>query len=112
MKFSAMLSAVLLFLPLAGNAAPYAPQDFDFSGVEIGREAYGIVERVHHVDAFEHALRQGSPSVLLIRLDSGAELKLLHTATLPGAAPLGRGDRVRVYPGVNGPRAEPAGYYP
>jgi hypothetical protein len=112
MRYPVTLFALLLVLPLAGRAAPYAPQDFDFSGVEIGREAYGTVERVHSIDAFEHALRHGSPSVLLIRLDSGAEVKLLHTATVPGAAPLLRGDRVRIFPGLNGPRAEPAGYHP
>jgi hypothetical protein len=77
-------------------AKPYAPQDFDFSGLEASA-AYGQVESVQPVprkdplqaDVFEHASR------LVIRLDGGAGVTLTHD----GIERFEPGQRVRVFLG-------------
>ena len=107
-----LLAMGLAGAALAASAAPYAPQEFDFSGLEIeSREAYGTVEKVRPLEVFEHAI-QGGSSVLLIRLDDGADMKLLHAPAGPGAALLVPGQRVRISSGPTGLRAEPASFEP
>ena len=107
-----LVAALLAGAALAASAAPYAPQEFDFSGLQIeGRETYGTVEKVHPLEVFEHAI-QGGSSLVLIRLDSGADMKLLYAPASPGAARLELGQRVRVLSGPTGPRAEPVGFEP
>jgi len=77
-------------------AKPYAPQEFDFSGLE-NTAAYGLVESVLPVprkdplqtDVFEHAKQ------LVIRLDGGAGVTLTHD----GPERFEPGQRVRVFLG-------------
>ena len=77
-------------------AKPYAPQEFDFSGLEASA-AYGQVESVQPVprkdplqaDVFEHASR------LVIRLDGGAGVTLIDD----GLERFEPGQRVRVFLG-------------
>jgi hypothetical protein len=92
-----ILLALALGAPLAGYAAPYAPQDFDFSGL-----SSGTIEQVRDaprdIHAFEEAMvHKMIPDVrreLLIRLDDGRVLTVLE-----GARPFEAGQRVRFVAG-------------
>jgi len=110
-------AALLLAIAAPLAAAPYAPQEFDFSGLEstIG-EAYGLVESVQpaqpgepvHVDVFEHALQTGAAKKLVIRLDDGAGISIVQD----GPERLEPGQRVYVLFSRGGARVEPADLAP
>src|SRR5258708_6577806 len=82
--------------PAQEPAKPYAPQEFNFSGLE-SSAGYGLVESVQPVprkdplqtDVFEHAKR------LVIRLDDGGGVTLTHD----GLERFEPGQRVRVFLG-------------
>jgi hypothetical protein len=112
-----ILAAVILAgAALAAGAAPYAPQEFDFSGLDLSDgTAYGVVEAVHPVqrkepdpaDAFEHSVQADMPG-LLIRLDDGSGVTVVDY----GPEQFRPGQRVQVMLGPDGLRAEPAGQEP
>jgi len=87
-------------------AKPYAPQEFDFNGLE-PVQGHGVVESVQPVprkdplqpDVFEHASR------LVIRLDDGAGVTLTHD----GPQRFEPGQRVRVFVGRRMQIIVPAG---
>jgi len=89
--------AFALSAPLAGYAAPYAPQDFDFSGLSSGTIEQ-VREAPRDIHAFEEAMvHKMNPEVrreLLIRLDDGRVLTVLE-----GARPFEAGQRVRIVAG-------------
>lgn len=83
------LVAAALAVTMSGlNAAPYAPQEFDFSELALEGAAYGIIESVREVqldgpykgmfNAFEHAMKPAALDELLIRLDDGRAVILLQ----------------------------------
>lgn len=84
---------------LAGCATPYAPQDFDFSGLS----AAGIIESVRPVprdihafeQAIEHSINPPVAERLHIRLDDGRAITVLDT----GAPRFTAGERVRIVAG-------------
>ena len=84
-----VLSGILAAAALAGCAAPYASQEFDFSQLEGG--SVGVVERVLHPDGEER---------FVIRLDNGYRLK----ASASGVEQFEPGERVRVVQGIRGTR--------
>lgn len=111
------LVALLLAFAAPLAAAPYAPQEFDFSGLEstVG-EAYGLVESIQpaqpsepvHVDVFEHAVQPGAAKRFVIRLDGGAGLSIVQD----GPERLEPGQRVYVLFRRGGARAVPADLQP
>jgi hypothetical protein len=92
-----LLLALALGAPLAAYAAPYAPQEFDFSEL-----SSGMIEQVREVprdlhafeEAIEHKINPEVRRELVIRLDDGRLLTLLE-----GARPFEAGQRVRVIAG-------------
>jgi hypothetical protein len=112
-----LLATLLLAIAAPLAAAPYAPQEFDFSGLEstVGLQ-YGLVESVQpaqpgeslHVDLFEHAVQPGTAKKLVIRLDGGAGISIVQD----GPERLEPGQRVYVLFRRGGARAEPAGLAP
>lgn len=92
------LFAALTAGALAGCATPYAPQDFDFSGL-----AAGMVETVRQVpldihafhEAMEHSINPQTREQLVIRLDDGRAI----TVTEDGVPRFEPGQRVRVVSG-------------
>jgi len=108
-----LLTTLLLAFAAPLAAAPYAPQEFDFSGLEstIG-EAYGLVESIQpaqpyepiHVDVFEHAMQPGTAKRFVIRLDDGTGLSIVQE----GPEWLEPGQRVYVLFRRGGARVEPA----
>src|SRR5262245_54070653 len=95
--------ALLLGTALVAGAAPYAPQDYDFSGLaSVDASALGVVESVREVplragpaglhNVFEHALKPETGDELVVRLDDGRAVTLL----LDGAQTFRPGERVRV----------------
>jgi hypothetical protein len=106
-----MIVAVLSsFAVSAAWAGGYAPQEFDFSGLE--EHARGLVESVTEVplagehpefaDAFEHALKPQTAGQLLIRLDDGSAIRILESE-MQG---LQAGQRVRMRSDLSGTRVE------
>lgn len=89
--------ALALGAPLAASAAPYAPQDFDFSGFSSGTIEQ-VREAPRDIHAFDEAIvHKMNPEVrreLLIRLDDGRVLTVLE-----GARPFEAGQRVRIVAG-------------
>jgi len=113
-----ILAALLLGTAAAGSAAaPYAPQEFDFSGLEstVGLQ-YGVVESIQpaepsepiHVDVFEHAVQPDRAKRFLIRLDDGAGISIVQE----GPERLEPGQRVYVLVRRGVARAEPADLAP
>jgi len=112
-----LLATLLLAFAAPLVAAPYAPQDFDFSGLEstVGLQ-YGLVESVQpaqpsealHVDVFEHAVQPGTAKRFVIRLDDGAGISIVQD----GPERLEPGQRVYVLFRRGGARAEPADVAP
>jgi hypothetical protein len=94
----------------AAWAGAYAPQEFDFSGLE--EQARGIVESVSEVplagehpelaDAFEHALKPQTAGQLLIRLDDGSAIRIPESEMQR----LQAGQRVRIRSDQSGTRVE------
>jgi hypothetical protein len=106
-------AAILTGAALGAAAAPYAPQEFDFSGLDV---SYGVVETVNpaprtqpiHTDVFEHSVEPDAPADLLIRLDSGTGVTLVQY----GPERFRPGQRVQLVRDAGGLRAEPAGLQP
>ena len=98
--------ATLLALPLAVSgafAAPYAPQEFDFSGLDSADlKSSGTVESVRKVapngyppelaDVLEHAIHPESREELVVLLDDGRTVMV----TLDAAERVAAGQRVKV----------------
>lgn len=108
-----LFAALSLATALAGCAAPYAPQEFDFSELHsLGAIAGGIVESVQEValqselpylaDVFEHPMQPETADELAIRLDSGEAI----TVRQNGAQRFEPGGRVRVLSSATGMRVE------
>jgi outer membrane lipoprotein SlyB len=111
-----LLAAFALAASLAACATPYAPQEFDFTGLDLQPGvALGTVESVQAVaierdiHAFEQVLElRLQPDLgerLVIRLDAGSAV----TVTVKGAQRFEAGQRVRVVSetyGLDGPRVE------
>ncbi len=117
MKYFFAAALLAFAAPLAGIAVPYAPQEFDFSGLEgAAGAAYGLVESVEparpreplHIDVFEHAVRPGHAKKLVIRLDNGAGISIVHE----GPERLEPGQRVYVLFRGGDTRVEPVGLEP
>jgi len=100
------LAALLLVATPPAGAAPYAPQEYDFSEAQaIGPAVHGVVESVRAVplpadrsglaNVFEHALNAETGEELVLRLDDGR----LATVLLEGAGRFHPGDRVRLLGG-------------
>jgi hypothetical protein len=112
-----LLATLLLAFAAPLGAAPYAPQEFDFSGLEstVGLQ-YGLVESVQpaqpdepiHVDVFEHAVQPGTAKRFVIRLDDGAGISIVQD----GPERLVPGQRVYVLVRRGVARAEPANLEP
>jgi hypothetical protein len=101
-----LLAALLLGTALAVSAAPYAPQEYDFSELSmIGPSAVGIVESVREVplhagpaelvNVFEHSLNAETRKELAVRLDDGRVVTVL----LDGEERFRPGERVRLLDG-------------
>jgi hypothetical protein len=91
---------------LPADAAPYAPQEHDFSELSsLAPSAFGVVESVREVplqaapaelaNVFEHALRAETGDEVVVRLDDGRSV----TVVLDGAQRFRLGDRVRLLGG-------------
>jgi len=112
-----LLATLLLAFAAPLAAAPYAPQEFDFSGLEstVGLQ-YGVVESVQpaqpsdplNVDVFEHALQPDTAKRFVIRLDDGAGISIVQE----GPERLEPGQRVYVLVRNGVARAEPADLKP
>jgi hypothetical protein len=101
------LVALLLLVPARpADAAPYAPQEYDFSELSmIGPSAVGIVESVREVplhagpaelvNVFEHSLNAETRKELVVRLDDGRVVTVL----LDGEERFRPGERVRLLDG-------------
>jgi hypothetical protein len=98
-----LVAALLLGTALSAGAAPYAPQEYDFSTLSsMGADAFGIVESVRAVplhaappglaDVFEHDLHADTVDELVVRLDNGG----VATVILSGAERFRLGERVRL----------------
>jgi len=117
MKYLIATALLALALPSIAQepAKPYAPQDFDFSGLDASA-AYGQVESVQPVprndpvpvDVFEHELQPDAASRIVIRLDGGAGVTLTHE----GAERFEPGQRVRVFLGPREQLVVPSGIEP
>jgi len=98
--------ALLLGTALAAGAAPYAPEEYDFSELSsMGPAALGIVESVREVplrstpaelaNVYEHSLNAETGEEVVVRLDDGNTV----TVTLDGAQQFRPGERVRLLGG-------------
>ena len=113
-----ILAAVILGgAALAAGAAPYAPQEFDFSGLDLSDgTTYGVVESIQPVqqkdpvpaDTFEDAVQHEAAARLHIRLDGGAGIALVYY----GPEQFQPGQRVQLVYGPGGLHAAPAGLEP
>jgi hypothetical protein len=109
-------TVILASAALGAAAAPYAPQEFDFSGLDVSDGSYGVVETVSpaprtepiHADVFEHSVAPEASADLLIRLDSGTGVTLVHY----GPGRFRPGQRVQLVKDRDGLRAEPTGLEP
>jgi hypothetical protein len=108
-------ATILAGAALAAGAAPYAPQEFDFSGLELSDGSYGVVETVRpvenrgpvHADVFEHSLEPDAAD-LLVRLDNGAGVPLVQY----GPERFRPGQRVQLVRNAAGLRAASVGLEP
>ena len=111
-----LAATILAGAALGAAAAPYAPQEFDFSGLDVSDGSYGVVETVSpaprtepiHADVFEHSIEPEASAGLLIRMDSGLAVTLVHYGPerfLPG-------QRVQLMRDREGLRAERVGLEP
>jgi hypothetical protein len=98
-----LAAALVLGISLAAHAAPYAPQEYDFSGLPAS--VPGVVESVRavplhanpaqFVDVFEHALNAETGEELVVRLDDGRAITV-RPRSQQGFRP---GERVRLVGG-------------
>jgi hypothetical protein len=92
----------------AVNAAPYAPQEFDFSELALEGNPYGFVECVREVqykgflNAVEHAVQPVAVDEMRIRLDDGRAVILRRE----GMQRFEPGQRVRLVSATTGTRVE------
>jgi hypothetical protein len=97
-----LIALMFAAMPLRGAfAAPYAPQEFDFSGID--GVAYGTVELVKPAPPTPTELAEKAEAAL-VRLDDGRSITIV-------LRPLQRvepGERVRVLRGAKGARIERA----
>lgn len=98
------LAALLLAATPPAGAAPYAPEEYDFSGLQaLGPSVLGIVESVREVtrhaaqpaDVLEHALNPETADELVVRLDDGRAV----TVRLDARQGFQPGERVRLLGG-------------
>jgi hypothetical protein len=98
-----LIALLLAAMPLGGAvAAPYAPQDFDFS--DLDGVAYGTVELVQPAPPSPTELAEKAEAAL-VRLDDGRSV----TVVLRPLQHFEAGERVRVVRGAKGARIERAG---
>ena len=101
-----LVALLLLAAALPADAAPYAPQEYDFGELSmIGPSARGVVESVREVplrdgpaelaNVFEHALNAETGAELVVRLDDGRAV----TVRLDGLQSFRPGERVRLLGG-------------
>ena len=101
-----LVALSLLAAALPADAAPYAPQEYDFSDLStIGPSALGVVECVREVplaaspadfiNVFEHSLNAETGEELVVRLDDGSAV----TVRLDGMQRFRPGERVRLLGG-------------
>jgi len=95
------LAAATTIACAAALAAPYAPQEFDFSGLD--GVAYGTVELVQPAPPSPVELVEKAEAAL-VRLDDGRSI----TIVLPPLQHVEPGERVRVVRGAKGVRIERA----
>jgi hypothetical protein len=82
-----ILSALLLAVAVPAAAGPYAPQEYDFSGMHgLDLQALGVVESVRDLSV------QPGAQELVVRLDNGRELVVMQN----GMRRFHPGDRVRL----------------
>lgn len=87
MRLAPIISALFLAVAIPAAAGPYAPQEYDFSGLPaLDAQAFGVVE-----SARELSVRPGAQE-LIVRLDDGRELVVTQIGT-PHFHP---GERVRL----------------
>jgi hypothetical protein len=111
-----LTASILAGAAFGALAAPYAPQEFDFTGLNVSDGSYGVVETVKpaprtdpvHADVFEHSIEPEVPAGLLIRLDSGTGITLVQY----GPERFRPGQRVQLVQSPGGLRAMPAGLEP
>jgi len=97
-----LIALMFAAIPLGSAlAAPYAPQEFDFSGLD--GEAYGTVELVQPAPPSPTELTENAEAAL-IRLDDGRSI----TVVLRRLQHVEPGERVRVLRGAKGARIERA----
>jgi len=95
-----LIALMFAAIPLGGAfAAPYAPQEFDFSG--LGAVAYGTVELVKPALPSPTELAEKAEAAL-VRLDDG---RCVSVALNP-LQHVEPGERVRVVRGAKGARIE------
>ena len=91
-----LIALMFAAMPLAGAlAAPYAPQEFDFSGLD--GVAYGTVELVQPAPPSPTELTEKAEAAL-VRLDDGRSI----TVVLRLLQHVEPGERVRVLRGAKG----------
>jgi hypothetical protein len=87
MRVAPLLSALLLAVAVPAAAGPYAPQEYDFSGMHgLDLQALGVVESVRDLSV------QPGAQELVVRLDNGRELVVMQN----GMRRFHPGDRVRL----------------
>jgi outer membrane lipoprotein SlyB len=112
-KKSLLALALATLIASCATVTPYAPQQYDFSElVSLPRMGYGIVESVHEAQldgpykgvfaAFKHAIKPETIDRLVIRLDDGRAVTLLHEET----DRFEPGQRVRVVVATDGAHLE------
>jgi hypothetical protein len=87
MRLALITSALFLAAAAPAAAGPYAPQEYDFSGLPaLEAQAFGVVESVRELSA-----RPGTQE-LVVLLDDGRELVVTQKAMQPFQP----GERVRL----------------
>jgi hypothetical protein len=77
MRQALITSALFLAAAMPAAAGPYAPQEYDFSGLPVlEAQAFGVVESVRELSA-----RPGAQE-LVVRLDDGRELVVTQNEML------------------------------
>jgi hypothetical protein len=95
-----LIALMFAAIPLGGAlAAPYAPQEFDFSGLD--GVAYGTVELIKPAPPMPTELAENAEAAL-VRLDDGRSINVV-LRLLQHVEP---GERVRVVRGAKGARIE------